>query len=283
MVIPIHNGIDYTLKFLKSLEKVTYPNYEIIIVDDGSTDGSSDKIFNNFPKVTIIHGDGNLWWSGATNKGVEYAIKNNADYILTINNDVEVEPDFLTELVKCAQNNPKALIGSKINYIDDKDKVWYMGSIIDRERADVIVFGGIDDKNIKEKKAECLTGMSMLVPISVFEEIGFFDAKNFPQYLADSDFSIRAKNVGYDLIVTPKSTVYVDVNSSWSVKQRKKIKLNFIFNALFSIRSAYNISIRYKFYKRHWGKGYIRALLKLYYLYFFKFIKLFFKKRKVKA
>src|SRR6266567_5032327 len=95
IITPIHNGVEYTIEYLESLSKVEYSNYEIIIIDDGSTDGSSEIIARDFPQVRLLKGDGNLWWSGGTNMGIRDALARGTDLILTMNNDVKIAPDCL--------------------------------------------------------------------------------------------------------------------------------------------------------------------------------------------
>ncbi len=99
IVIPVHNRKYLTNKCLNSLQRQTYKNFNIIVIDDGSTDGTSKMIQNDFPGVILLHGDGNLWWTGATNMGCRYAIENGAKYILTLNDDVIVKHDYIEKMI----------------------------------------------------------------------------------------------------------------------------------------------------------------------------------------
>ena len=85
IITPVHNRRDITLQCLKSLARINSNalDIHIIIVDDGSTDGTSEAISANYPQVEIIKGDGNLWFTAGTNRGIEAALKHNPDYILT--------------------------------------------------------------------------------------------------------------------------------------------------------------------------------------------------------
>lgn len=245
IVTPIHNGIEYTLKFLNSLKEVTYPNFEIIIVDDGSTDKSEEIIKNNYPKVIILKGDGNLWWSGATNLGVKYALKNGADYILTVNNDVKVDPSFLTNLIECAKKYPQSLVGSKIYEMKSK-KPWYFGGLVDWDR-------GALYHHLQETKgpfeADWLTGMGVLIKSDIYKKIGLYDRKRFPHYAGDLEFSMRAKKNGYSLLVCGKSIVYNNVESCAHIRFDKKLTFFLLLKSLFSIKSDTRLKLRYHLYR----------------------------------
>ena len=119
IVIPVHNGLDYTKKCLKSLfvtiNESRYRNdIKIIIVDDGSTDGTAQWIYKNYNSIKILHGDGNLWWSKAMNMGAKYALKHKTEYLLIINNDNIFTNDFIEKLVSFAKKTDFKIVGSKI-------------------------------------------------------------------------------------------------------------------------------------------------------------------------
>ena len=123
IVVPVYNNKEDTTEFLESLKGVTYPNYKVIIIDDGSTDGTEEMIKEKYPYVILLKGDGNLWWSRATNRGIEKAIEIGADYVLLGDNDVIVDSEFISTLVDTAEKNPREIINSKDYYYDDPKRI----------------------------------------------------------------------------------------------------------------------------------------------------------------
>src|ERR1043165_6485898 len=87
VVIPVHNGLELTRRCLSTLQAQRPAEFEIIVVDDGSTDATGDFVRANHPEVTVLRGDGNLWWSGATNAGCAHAIERGADVVVLFTND----------------------------------------------------------------------------------------------------------------------------------------------------------------------------------------------------
>ncbi|RKY03939.1 MAG: hypothetical protein DRP55_00205 [Spirochaetes bacterium] len=267
IAIPIHNRIGYTIKCLDSLKKVEYPYYTIIIIDDGSTDGSWKTISTRYPYVRLLKGDGTLWWAGATNLGIKYAIEKGTDFILTLNNDVIVHEKFLSELVKCALENPDSLIGSKIMFLNEPERVFSAGGIINWHKRGLYMRCGKDcDQFAKRCEVDWLTGMSVLIPKKVFNIIGYYDDKNFPQYTADAEFSMRAKKNGFRLIYEPRSLVW---NAGVEdVTEQQDIKT--IIKDLFSIKSPANIRRKVKLYIKYCPKHLILNSLIRYYAAYFK-------------
>jgi len=264
IVTPVFNRVEYTIKFLASVQKSNYPNLHTIIVDDGSTDGTTEKIKKKFPSTIVLKGTGSLWWSGATNLGVKHALKNGADYVYTVNNDVELAPTTISDLVAVAEKNPKALIGNTIYDIENKQRVWYYGGVFNRQKG---ILEHRDGVNIKLNKpayeAEWATGMGLLIPVDAYRKAGLYDTNYFPQYMGDADFSQRARQAGFQLLVSSKARLYSDTKSAWIDKQNfKKQGWKFPFQVFFSIRSPYWYRMRRQFYKLYWGKGWRWALFK---------------------
>jgi GT2 family glycosyltransferase len=225
VVVPVFNKIELTLRFLQSFKCVTYPNYSMIIVDDGSTDGTAQVLQAQFPEVIVLKGDGNLWWSGGTNLGVSYALEHNYDYVLTINNDSRVSPQFLTRLLNTALAHPRSIVGCRINFLEEPTKVWGVGGRI--EWSTGIVFHllayGMEEKDVlplapSPWRVAALPGCGALVPIECFREVGLYDAERFPQYHGDAEFTFRAGLHGYNILVDLDAVVWNDAKNTSTLK-----------------------------------------------------------------
>lgn len=250
VVVPIHNGVEETLSLLQSIADSETPNLEIIVVDDGSTDDSAAKIAVSFPAVTILTGDGGLWWAGATNLGVREALRRGADYVLTMNNDNIVDHGFLRPLLETVSSMSRSIVTSKLFSLSEPGYVcsfggcidWLRGEIRDRtNRRDALDFSN-------SARAEWVHASSTLYPCTVFREIGCFDNDNFPQYHGDADLSLRAARVGYSLLVDPRSVVYRrTAKSSGLVLLDKGSLLHNVTN----IRSIFYFNANYRLYAAH--------------------------------
>lgn len=215
VVVPAYNRCDKTLRFLQCFLRVSYPRSRVVIVDDGSTDGTRYAIELNFPEVVVLQGDGNLWWSGGTNKGAAYALEQGADYILTINDDAIMEPDFLTHLVATARQDRRYIVGCRLHCQDRPDEVWAIGSE-PAFRAGTLFrlnFAGARWREIKDTLSDpypvkTMPGNGVLIPREVFEQVGYYDAVRLPHYHADSDLVLRARRAGFRPVISLKSVLY---------------------------------------------------------------------------
>src|SRR5687768_17351615 len=104
IVIPVHNRLDATRECLESVKSQPYKYFKVVLIDDGSTDGSSEYVKEKYPEVTVLKGDGDLWWTGATNLGVQYALQHcrENDYVLTLNNDTFLPLQYLDNMMSLA-------------------------------------------------------------------------------------------------------------------------------------------------------------------------------------
>ncbi len=210
IVIVNWNSCDDTINCIESLKKVTYPEYEVVIVDNGSTDGSEKVLRGRFPELTLIQTGHNLGFAGGVNAGIKYALKKGADYILLLNNDTVVAPDFLEELVKVAERDEKAgILCSKIYFYNRPDRIWYAGATFHSLMGLTVLVGyeRKDNEKFNTIKETEPTGCSMLLKREVCEKIGLFDEQYFCYY-EDMDFGMRAKRAGFKTLYVPSSKVW---------------------------------------------------------------------------
>lgn len=281
IVFPIFNGLEYTKACLASLyndNEIDKKKAEIniVIIDDGSKDGSSDWIAQNYPDVILLEGDGSLWWGGGINKGIEHILDVfHSDYILWWNNDIIAENDYFNKLIDIINSIDKnTIIGSKIFVSQQRDIVWALGGFFDpySGKKGMVHAGQPDADNIQDPiEVDWLPGMGTLIHNSVFKNIGLVDNETFPQYHGDSDFVYRAKVNGYKIMAYPALRLYNDTTNS-GLRHHESLKL--LLQSLRSIRSNYNIKQELKFYKRYAKSN--KAYYTLYKRYF-KYIGGFFK------
>ncbi len=211
------NGKNDTLECIKSLQKIDYNNYKIVVVDNGSKDDSVFEIKKQFSEVKIIENKKNLGFSGGNNVGVRDAINNGADYVLLINNDTTVEEKFLSKLVELGESDKKiGILGSKICFYNEPNRIWFAGGKINwlKNKGTHIGLDEIDNRQYdKTKKVDYLTGCCLLIKREVIEKVGIL-AEDYFLYYEDTDFSLRVKNTGYKVIYVPKSKIYHKISRS---------------------------------------------------------------------
>lgn len=236
VLIPVHNRIDLTLECLACLDKQTYNDFKVVIVDDGSNDGTQQIVKERYPEVEILSGDGNLWWTGAMHLGVEYILgyAKWSDFILSLNNDTAFGPEFIDTLVRISEDHNRSIIGSMEKDSFDREKILYLGDWIDWEHYKFNVktrFNG--DEGDFNEHVNVLQGRGLLIPVEIFKKIGNFNKKKFPHYIADYEFTMRAYNSGIKLILSYKSVIYKksDLEEKYFYKNPLK---NY-----FSLREAY--------------------------------------------
>jgi len=211
------NGKEDTVACLRSIEKLEYPNFSVILVDNASSDGTAEYVKGKFPEVNIIANSENLRFAGGNNVGIKYAMEHNADQVLLLNNDTEVATNFLPELVHAIENDKSiGIAGPKIYYYDDKNVIWFAGGKVEFWK------GWISHIGIREpdhgqydfaREVDYITGCCMLVRREVIEKIGKLD-ESFFIYGEDADWCLRASKAGYKLVYVPSSIIWHKVSAS---------------------------------------------------------------------
>lgn len=214
IIIPVFNRWSYTKRCLSSISKQDYKKIVTIVVNDGSTDATTSQLKKKFPKVIVINGTGNWWWSRSMNEGIKHALDKakKEDYILEMNNDCFLPKNYLRQLLKSAKVRPHSVIGSICVRDENPNIVVEAGVRIDWKTG--LVYGvapAISNKlSYFQKmrfieKIDALPGKGTLIPVKVFKKIGLINHKRLPHYIADYEFAIRASRAGYELLVDTKS------------------------------------------------------------------------------
>jgi hypothetical protein len=282
ILIPVHNNIHLTRQciqqleiMLKEINEQNSINYKIILIDDGSSDGTGQWARDAHPDVTLLEGNGNLWWSGGINKGAHHAMENgNTDFLLLWNNDIIPEKNYFKEMnriIEATDNN--TIIGSKICSYHNPDKIWSVGGKFNPLTGKFLNYGQEKEINHGQKLPEpdWLTGMGTLIPRKTVQTIGYWNEKKFPQYYGDADYTYRAKKKGFKLKVFPELIIYNDTQNSGMIHNGKLSKLAM---SLQSNRSKYNLKKDLMFYNLHartwWAYFYV---FKKYFRYVGGFVK----------
>jgi GT2 family glycosyltransferase len=211
------NRREDTLACLRSLAQVDYPRLRVVVVDNASTDGSADAVAVEFPDVDLMRNALNRGYAGGMNDGIERALEFDSDYVLLLNNDVEVEPGFLSALVEEAARAPDAAaLSPVIVFADRADLVWYAGARFDPARGYNGRITGYREpvsRFTEVTETERAAGTALLVSRRALDEVGLFDEQLFA-YSEDADWSLRARAAGYRLLVVPAARVRHKVSLS---------------------------------------------------------------------
>ena len=244
IIIPIYNRIELTINCLASIYRSTYKNFKIVIVDDGSTDGSSNTIDKEYPEINIIKGNGNWFWTKSINEGIKFALKKveNDDVILTLNNDTEVHEKFLEKMIYWHDKKNNSLLGALDINIKTK-KPHFGGNYCDWKNCKTTnVLETIKGEDfVGLHVANQLPGRGLLIPPSIIDKIGLFDEKKLPHYFADYEYSIRAYQNEIETYCNYDAIVYTYPEESGDFEIRSKKNLKNFYNHLFHIKGGGNL------------------------------------------
>lgn len=271
ILIPVFNELQYTKLCLENLFSTlkyykensdSLCTFEIVVIDDGSTDGTSSWIKENYPQVILLFGDGNLFWSAGVNKGVEYALSQSEkpSHILFWNKDLFIEETYFIILHDLILKNPEnTILASKMYRKSTPDILFSFGGKY-KPWTDTKINIGTGQKDGEAfnntMEIDWCGGMAVTIPAGVFSEIGLCDAVNFPQYDGDTDFFLRARNAGFKLLIFPELKAW---NVHENTGRKEKFSLKNLSWYLTNIRSYKNFQISYTFLRKH-SKGPIAYL-----------------------
>jgi len=216
IVILNWNGYTDTLECINSILNIKYDKYEILLIDNGSDYTEYKKFSKLKSRATLIRSDKNLGFSGGNNLGIKYALDAGADYVLLLNNDTIVEPNFLKPLLNAFEEDSKAgIVAPQINYFSEPKKIWSAGGKISRLRGSGFAYSDKYDDGLykNDKSKDFVSGCCMLIKKDVFDEVGMFD-DNFFLYVEDVDLCYRTIYAGYKIIISRNSKIFHKVGRS---------------------------------------------------------------------
>jgi hypothetical protein len=218
IILVNYNSYQDTIECIESLKQINFDSYKIIIVDNASTDESVNKLINYADdRLVLLRSNKNLGFSGGNNIGIKYALDDGADYVLLLNNDTIVEPDFLQNMVETAENDKEiGIVGCKIKYNGDRNLLWFAGGQVNWFKFLGEHFGKreLDDgKYDKLIEVSFVTGCCMLIKREVIEKVGMLPDEYF-MYFEDVDFCVRVQEAGFKIIYEPKAVIYHKIGIS---------------------------------------------------------------------
>ncbi len=210
------NRRDDTLAFLDSCGQLTYPCRRLLVLDNGSSDGSPQAIAGRFPTVEQIANRRNLGFAAGANQGIRHALDHGAEFVFLANNDTRLAPDALDLLVEAAQELDAALAAPKILYATPPARIWSAGGW--RRQLSLEISGcqrGQPDAGLGTEPfdVDFVTACGMLLHRRCVTEIGLFDERFF-MYYEDSDYCLRARQASQRLIVVPQAKMWHRVAAS---------------------------------------------------------------------
>ncbi|MHB1663651.1 MAG: glycosyltransferase family 2 protein [bacterium] len=236
IIIPTYNREKEILECIGSLSKVTYPSFEIIVIDNASKDDTTINIKKNFPFVKIIELSENFGASRARNEGIKYA---KGEYLCFVDDDNIVDNNFLTELILLAESDELiGFCGPKIYYLNDPRRIWYAGADINllTSRTKYIGTNKIDKYQYDSLREVGHIPDVWLVKRTVVDKIGLIDI-NYHTYYEESDWAMRAKKAGYKIMFCPTSIVYHNIPTYKEKSLRSFIGFDSSYRVFYAARN----------------------------------------------
>ncbi|MCK6542290.1 glycosyltransferase family 2 protein [bacterium] len=248
VIILSYNGRHLTEACVRSCLDSDFTSFTIVLVDNASPDGSGDYLKEKFSseihsgKIKYIGNEANLGFAGGNNVGIQYALDNNADAVLLLNNDTVMDKKCLTYLSEGLAHYPQAgILGPKIYYFEPNDQIWFAGAEFKLYKGTARHIGIREKENLQYEEAKTcdyITGCAMLIRRDVFKSVPGLNT-SYHMYSEDVDFCFRAKQAGFELMYIPQAKIWHKISASTGGQlSLRKIRLRFFSNMKLLIKYA---------------------------------------------
>ena len=202
----MHNRCQTTLNFVQCLKRQIYQDFHLVLIDDGSVDGTAQMVREQFEDLTVIQGDGHWWWAGSLQQGYRWLLENAAvserDAVLIINDDTEFADDFLAIGMRALARHCESLVLATC-YSRQTGRIFDAGVRVDWSRYSF-------QQAESPEAINCLSTRGLFLTVGDFRRIGGFYPLLLPHYLSDYEFTVRAKRKGKKLLVDADLKLWVD-------------------------------------------------------------------------
>lgn len=260
IIIPVYNRKNVTLSCLNMLRPLIGSGWQVVVVDDGSTDGTAQAIAEEFPAVTMLLGNGDLFWTGAMELGMRHAIDAGCNCCVWLNDDLTLDERAIEQVTELAIERQAVVTGQGVIDLEDGSQ-WFFP----------LLYGDKNCLKAKEGRVEgsepisvdSCRGNLVAIPRAVVERIGFPDGKNIPHAGGDTDYTLRATKAGFPCLTLPTAVFHEaenirDDNRSWLLDDRSPA---LICRQSTSKRGSLYPRMLFTYYRRHWGlSGFCLAL-----------------------
>ena len=222
VIILVWNSVGDTLECLKSLSQSTYPNQQIVLVDNGSRDGVVASILRAYPDVRVLELGTNVGFSAGNNAGIQYAMDRGFEYMLLLNQDTLVASDMLGELVTFAEAHPRAgLIGPAVHCTGTGQTLYALGGMIQWSKGLTCNRGMFEHADrfpcpAEPERVDFVPGCGMLVRRRFLEKAGLLDPQYFFNY-EEVEWAVRGRRCGSEAWFLPSARMWHKVSASLGV------------------------------------------------------------------
>jgi len=269
------NGLEDTIECLESLKKITYSNYEVIVVDNGSKRNDAQVLQEKFGDyIHLIRNDKNYGYTGGNNIAIRYVLKNySPDYFLILNNDTVVAPDFLGQMIKVAENDASiGIAGPKVYYYGSSNRIQSAGARINMKTSQNSLIGieQVDTGQYDlQQQVDYVSGCCLLIKKELIQKVGLFDESYFC-YWDETDYCFRVRQAGYKIVYAPHAKIWHKKSITlqpWYRTMRRRDQANALpYSLYFMTRN------NFKFMKKHATTKQYRSFLAYFFGYRFWFM-----------